>query len=75
MSFEAVEQEIVSWDDAKLRKLQALVVVLRSRHADRNLVEKLRSRIDDQSPNRWITAEEFSRRLNLVDGSPDETTI
>jgi hypothetical protein len=34
MSFEAIEQEIVGWDDAKLRKLQALVVSLRLRHDD-----------------------------------------
>lgn len=29
MSFEAIEQEIVKWSDASLRKLQALIVALR----------------------------------------------
>ena len=65
MSFEAIEQEIVGWDDAKLRKLQALVVTLRIRHDDPTFGERMAQRIDDRSPERWLTAEEFGRRLGL----------
>jgi hypothetical protein len=67
MSFEAIEQEIVSWDDAKLRKLQALVVSLRVRHDDPHFAERMAERIDDRSSDRWMTAEEFGRKLGLSD--------
>ncbi len=66
MSFEAIEREIVTWDDAKLRKLQALVVALRVRQEDSAFIESMAQRIDDQSPERWITPEEFGRRLGLT---------
>ena len=69
MSFEAIEREIVTWDDAKLRKLQALVVALRVHHDDPAFAEKMAHRIDDHSPERWVTPEEFGRRLGLP---PDE---
>ncbi len=65
MSFEAIEREIVTWDDAKLRKLQALAVALRVRQDDPTFAEKMAHRINDQSPERWVTLEEFDRRLGL----------
>jgi hypothetical protein len=65
MSFEAIEQEIGTWDDAQLRKLQALVVTLRLRNDDPSFAEKMAQRIDDQAPERWVTSEEFGRRLGL----------
>jgi hypothetical protein len=65
VSFEAIEREIVTWDDARLRKLQALVVMLRIRHDDPEFSEKMARRLDDQTPARWLTPEEFERRLSL----------
>ena len=65
MSFEAIENEIVSWDDSKLRKLQALVVTLRVRNDDPTFAEKMARKIDDQTPGRWVTLEEFGQRLDL----------
>lgn len=65
MSFEAIENEIVSWDDSKLRKLQALVVTLRVRNDDPSFAEKMARRIDDQTPGHWVTLEEFGQRLGL----------
>ncbi len=65
MSFEAIENEIVSWDDSKLRKLQALVVTLRVRNDDPDFAEKMARKIDDRTPWRWVTLEEFGQRLGL----------
>ncbi len=69
MSFEAIEQEIVKWDDANLRKLQALVVALRVRSDDPAFAEKMARKIDDGNPAHWLTLEEFGQRLGLP---PDE---
>jgi hypothetical protein len=69
MSFEAVERKIVKWDDASLRRLQALVVTLRVRHDDTGFAEKMARKIDDRTPGNWVTPEEFGQRLGL---SPDE---
>jgi hypothetical protein len=65
VSFEAIEHEIGTWDDAQLRKLQALVVTLRLRQDDPAFARKMADRIDDQSPERWLTSEEFGRQLGL----------
>lgn len=65
MSFEAIENEIVSWDDSKLRKLQALVITLRVRNDDPTFAEKMARKIDDQTPGNWVTLEEFGQRLGL----------
>ena len=65
MSFEAIENEIVSWDDSKLRKLQALVVTLRVRNDEPDFAEKMSRRIDDQTPEHWVTLDEFGQRLGL----------
>ena len=69
MSFEAIEQEIVQWDDASLRRLQALVVTLRLRHDDPEFAAKMARKIDDRTAENWVTLEEFGERLGL---SPDE---
>jgi len=58
MSFEAIEREIVTWDDAKLRKLQALIAALRVQHDDPAFSEKMVHRLDDQSPEHWVTPDE-----------------
>jgi hypothetical protein len=63
MSFEA----ITMWDAAKLRKLQALLVTLQVRQEYPSFDEKMASRIDDESPERWVTPEEFGRRLESVE--------
>ena len=69
MSFEAIEQEIVKWDDASLRKLHALVVALRVRSDDPAFAEKMARKIDDRNPEHWVTLEDFGQRLGLT---PDE---
>ena len=65
MSFEEIENEIVSWDDTKLRKLQALVVTLRVRNDEPDFAERMARRIDDQTLERWVTLDEFGQRLGL----------
>lgn len=66
MSFEAIEQEIAKWDDARLRQLQALVIALRVRHDDPAFATKMARKIDDQTPGNWVTLEEFGQRLGLT---------
>jgi len=65
MSFEAVQQEITTWDAGNLRKLQALVVSLRLRQDEPDFAEKMAGKIDDRRPGNWVTLEEFGQRLGL----------
>lgn len=65
MSFEAIEQEISSWDLEKLRKLQALVVSLRRRLENPEFAMKMAQLIDDRDPAKWVTLEEFEKRLGF----------
>lgn len=65
MSFEAIQQEITTWDAGSLRKLQALVVSLRLRQDEPDFAEKMARKIDDRTPGNWVTLEEFGQRLDL----------
>jgi hypothetical protein len=68
MSFEAIEQEIATWDDAKLRRLIAYAVVLQDRR-DGTLAKELAAKLDDPNPDRWISLEELDRRTGFSDGA------
>jgi hypothetical protein len=56
-SFEAIQQEIATWDAGNLRKLQALVVSLRLRQDEPDFAKKMARKIDDQTPGNWVTFE------------------
>ena len=70
MSFEAIQQEITTWDAGSLRKLQALVVSLRLRQDEPDFAEKMARKIDDRTPGNWVTLEEFGQRLGLPPDAP-----
>ena len=70
MSFEAIQQEITTWDAGNLRKLQALVVSLRLRQDEPDFAEKMARKIDDRTPGNWVTLEEFGQRLGLPPDAP-----
>jgi hypothetical protein len=70
MSFEAIQQEIATWDAGSLRKLQALVVTLRLRQDEPDFAEKMARKIDDRTPGNWVTLEEFGQRLDLPPDAP-----
>ena len=71
MSFEAIQQEITTWDAGNLRKLQALVVSLRLRQDEPDFAEKMARKIDDRTPRNWVTLEEFGQRLGLPPDAPE----
>ena len=71
MSFEAIQQEITTWDVENLRKLQALVVSLRLRQDEPDFAEKMARKIDDRTPGNWVTLEEFGQRLGLPLNGPE----
>ena len=64
MTFEAVQQEITTWDEAKLRKLIAYAVVVQDRNSGRWPAEMTR-KLDDPDANRWISLGELDRRLGF----------
>jgi hypothetical protein len=63
MSIEAVQHEIATWDDAKLRHLIAYAVVLQDRKSGRFPAD-FATRHD--SPERWVPLEELDRRLSFT---------
>jgi hypothetical protein len=65
ISFEAIQQETATWDAGKLRKLQALVVLLHLRQDEPDFAEKMACKIEDRTPGNWITLEEARQRLSL----------
>ena len=71
MSFEAIEQEISSWDSTQLRKLQALVFSLRQRREDPDFPSRMADRIDDPDPKRWVSLEEFEKRFGFSSETGD----
>jgi len=68
MSIEAIKSELRTLPAEERRKLMAFMVVLDDEeHAD--YAAKLARRIDDQSPERWLTPEQCERELGLPDSS------
>jgi hypothetical protein len=68
MSIEAIKSELRALPAEERRKLMAFMVVLDDQErADYAAV--LAKRIDDKSPERWLTPEQCERELGLSDGS------
>ncbi len=70
MSFDAIEEEISTWDSASLRRLHALIVSLRLRRDEPDFPKRMAGKIDDQRPENWVTHEEFGRELGLSPEAP-----
>ena len=64
MSLDALMQEVGSLDQAGQRRLMAYLVALEDRR-NAGYQRKLAEKIDDPSPDRWLTIEEVERKLGL----------
>ena len=71
MSLEAIQQEITTWEDDKLRKLIAYAVVLQDRK-NGQVTTELARKLDDPDANRWVSLEELDRRLGIRPGELGE---
>ena len=68
MSIEALQSELRGLPALERRKLMAFLVALEDQgRAD--YATKLAQRIDDRSPERWLTPEQCERELKLNDDS------
>ena len=68
MSIEAIQSEVRALPSEERRKLMAFMVVLED-EGRADYAKKLRQKIDDRSPERWLTPEQFERELRLNDDS------
>lgn len=64
MSFDAIREEITTWDGPALRRLIAYAVILQDRKSG-NPGSDLARKLDDPDPARWVPLEELDRRLGL----------
>jgi hypothetical protein len=68
MSLETIKSQVKSLPAEDRRKLLAFMVVLEDE--DRSgYAATMARRIDDKSPERWLTPEECERELGLADDS------
>jgi hypothetical protein len=67
MSIDAIKSELRALPLEDRRKLMAFMVVLED-EANADYPAKLAQRIDDNSPDRWLTPEQCERELGLSDG-------
>ena len=68
MSLDVLISEVRALPADARRKLMAFLVSLQDESRE-GFASKLAQKIDDQSPDRWLTAEECERRLGLNDES------
>ena len=68
MSFEVLQSEVRALPVVARRKLMAFMVALQDEGRE-GYAAKLAQKIDDHSPDRWLTAEDCERKLGLADGS------
>lgn len=68
MSIEAIKSELRALPAEERRKLMAFMVVLED-EGRADYAAKLAQRIDDPSPDHWLTAEQCERELGLSDDS------
>jgi len=59
---------VESLGEDERRKLLAFMVALEDR-ADPDYPERLSRKIDDNSPDRWLTPDQCERRLGLADNT------
>lgn len=68
MSIEAIRSELRALPSEERRKLMAFMVVLEDQ-SRADYATKLAQKIDDHSPDRWLTPEQCEQELNLNDDS------
>jgi hypothetical protein len=68
MSFEVLQSEVRALPVAARRKLMAFMVTLQDESRE-GYATRLAQKIDDRSPERWLSAEDCERKLGLADGS------
>jgi hypothetical protein len=66
MSFDTLKMEVESLPAAARRKLMAFMVALEDQ-SRAGYAAKLAQKVDDQSPERWLTPEECEQKLGLND--------
>jgi hypothetical protein len=64
MSFEALLNEVQTLPADARRKLMAFMVALQDKDRE-GYAAKLAAKIDDKSPDRWLTAEQCEQKLGL----------
>jgi hypothetical protein len=64
MSIEVLQSEVSALSSEQRRKLMAFMVALEDRGREGYAAELAR-KIDDQSPDRWLTPEQCERELGL----------
>lgn len=64
MSIELLQSEVSALSSEQRRKLMAFMVVLEDRNRA-DYAKELARKIDDKSPDRWLTPEECERKLGL----------
>jgi hypothetical protein len=65
MSFEVLKAEVQALPSDARRKLMAFMVVLQDEGREGYGAE-LAAKIDDRSPDRWLTAEQCEQKLGLA---------
>jgi len=68
MSIETLKAELTALPSEERRKLMAFMVVLEDQNR-RDYPVKLARKIDDKSPERWLTAEQVESELRLNEDS------
>ena len=68
MSIEALQSELRALPSKERRKLMAFMVVLED-EGRTDYAAKLAQKIDDKSPDRWLSAEQCERELGLSNDS------
>ena len=64
MSIEVLQTEVTALSSEQRRKLMAFMVVLEDR-SRADYAAELARKIDDKSPDHWLTPEECERKLGL----------
>lgn len=66
MSFDVLKTRVSSLSSAERRKLMAFMVTLEDQKRE-NYADELAGRMNDRSPERWLTVEECEQKLGLRD--------
>ena len=64
MSVDALMQEVGSLAESERHRLMAYLVALEDR-GNADYQQKLAKKMDDRSPDRWLTIDEVERKLGL----------
>ncbi len=69
MSFDMLIKEVESLAEPERRRLMAFMVALDDR-GNAGYAQRLAEKIDDTTPERWLTPEQCARELGLPDAGP-----